>query len=131
MYDVTKLLVGTGGGLVELVADGAVTRVHLKGRDVDAIAGDARGWWVLVEGAEVWQADQDRAGLEVALGLGLEPEIVEEGAPPTTPDGLEKPEPAVDLPQPAAKRCAVDQIGPPPAVMQAIVEVWRMGAMSR
>ncbi len=60
MDDVVTLLVGTGEGLVELGAEGAVARVHLKGRDVQAIAGDPTGWWALVEGAEVWHADQDR-----------------------------------------------------------------------
>lgn len=56
------LLVGTDDGLVELGASGSTGAVHLGGRRIDAVAGDGRGWWALVDGADVWHAAADRTG---------------------------------------------------------------------
>lgn len=56
------LLVGTEEGLVELAADGTAARIHLPGRNVQAVSGDGSGWWALVDGAEVWHAGVDGSG---------------------------------------------------------------------
>ena len=64
------LLAGTEAGLLELTSGGNPVTTAFAGQSVDAIAGGPTGWWAVVDGAEVWSADEPGRWARRAVATG-------------------------------------------------------------
>lgn len=65
-----RIFVGTSGGLYELCGDECVQIQELAGREITALAWEARARWAIVDGQQLWRARRDGAWQEVAKVKG-------------------------------------------------------------